>query len=106
MSIFKGSGVALVTPMKEDGQINYDSFDRLIETQIEGRTDALIICGTSGEAPTLDDEEHLDAISFAVQQTKGRIPVIAGTGSNNTEHAVMMSKEAEERAIVWTLFSL
>ena len=97
MSIFKGSGVALVTPMKEDGQINYDSFDRLIETQIEGRTDALIICGTSGEAPTLDDEEHLDAISFAVQQTKGRIPVIAGTGSNNTEHAVMMSKEAEER---------
>ncbi len=97
MSIFRGSGVALVTPMKEDGQINYDVFDRLIESQIEGGTDALIVCGTSGEAPTLDDEEHLDAISFAVKQTKGRIPVIAGTGSNNTEHAVMMSKEAEER---------
>ena len=97
MSIFRGSGVALVTPMKEDGQINYDVFDRLIESQIEGGTDALIVCGTSGEAPTLDDEEHLDAISFAVKQTKGRIPVIAGTGSNKTEHAVMMSKEAEER---------
>lgn len=97
MSIFKGSGVALVTPMKEDGQINYDSFDRLIEDQIAGGTDALIVCGTSGEAPTLEDDEHLEAISFAVERTKGRIPVIAGTGSNNTAHAVMMSKEAEER---------
>ena len=97
MSIFKGAGVALVTPMKENGEINYDSFAKLIEAQIEGQTDALIICGTSGEAPTLDDPEHLEAISFAVQQAKGRIPVIAGTGSNNTAHAVMMSEEAERR---------
>ena len=96
MSIFKGSGVALITPMKQDGEINYDSLERLIEAQIAGGTDALIVCGTSGEAPTLDDPEHLEAIRFAVQQTKGRIPVIAGTGSNNTAHAVMMSEESEK----------
>lgn len=68
----------------------------LIEAQIAGGTDALIICGTSGEAPTLDDPEHLEAVRFAVEQTKGRIPVIAGTGSNNTAHAVMMSEESEK----------
>ena len=96
MSIFKGSGVALVTPMKEDGAVNYDSLARLIEAQIAGGTDAMIVCGTSGEAPTLDDPEHLEAIRFAVEQTKGRIPVIAGTGSNNTAHAVMMSQESEK----------
>ena len=97
MSIFKGSGVALATPMKENGEINYDSLDALIEAQIAGGTDALIVCGTSGEAPTLDDDEHLEAIRFAVERTKGRIPVIAGTGSNNTAHAVMMSEESEKR---------
>ena len=97
MTIFKGSGVALATPMKENGEINFDSLERLIEAQIAGGTDALIVCGTSGEAPTLDDPEHLDAIDFAVKVTKGRIPVIAGTGSNNTAHAVMMSEESEKR---------
>lgn len=96
MSIFKGSGVALATPMKENGEINYDSLENLIEAQIAGGTDALIVCGTSGEAPTLDDPEHLEAIRFAVEVTKGRIPVIAGTGSNNTAHAVMMSEESEK----------
>ena len=96
MSIFKGSGVALATPMKENGEINYDSLENLIEAQIAGGTDALIVCGTSGEAPTLEDAEHLEAIRFAVQVTKGRIPVIAGTGSNNTAHAVMMSEESEK----------
>lgn len=96
MSVFKGSGVALITPMKENGEINFDALDRLIEAQIVGGTDALIVCGTSGEAPTLDDPEHLEAIRFAVQQTKGRIPVIAGTGSNNTAHAVMMSEESQK----------
>lgn len=95
MTIFKGSGVAMVTPMKEDGSIHYDSMEKLMEAQIEGGTDALIICGTSGEAPTLDDPEHLEAIKFAVQVAKGRIPVVAGTGSNNTAHAVMMSEESE-----------
>lgn len=97
MTIFKGSGVALVTPMKENGEINYDSMERLIEAQIAGGTDALIICGTSGEAPTLDDPEHLDAIDYAVKVAKGRVPVIAGTGSNNTAHAVMMSEESQKR---------
>ena len=96
MSIFKGSGVALATPMKENGEINYDSLEKLIEAQIAGGTDALIVCGTSGEAPTLDDDEHLEAIRFSVEVTKGRIPVIAGTGSNNTAHAVMMSEESEK----------
>lgn len=95
MTIFKGSGVAMVTPMKEDGSIHYDSMEKLMEAQIEGGTDALIVCGTSGEAPTLDDPEHLEAIKFAVQVAKGRIPVVAGTGSNNTAHAVMMSEESE-----------
>ena len=97
MSIFKGSGVALATPMKENGEINFDSLEKLIEAQIAGGTDALIVCGTSGEAPTLDDDEHLEAIRFSVEVTKGRIPVIAGTGSNNTAHAVMMSEESEKR---------
>lgn len=96
MTIFKGSGTALVTPMKENGDINYDSLERLIEDQIRNGSDALVVVGTSGEAPTLDDPEHLEAIRFSVEVTKGRIPIIAGTGSNNTAHAVMMSKEAEE----------
>ena len=96
MTIFKGSGVALATPMKENGEVNFDSLERLIEAQIAGGTDALIVCGTSGEAPTLDDPEHLETIDVAVKVTKGRIPVIAGTGSNNTAHAVMMSEESEK----------
>jgi len=96
MSIFRGSGVALATPMKENGEINYDALEGLIEAQIAGGTDALIVCGTSGEAPTLDDDEHLEAIRVAVEVTHGRIPVIAGTGSNNTAHAVMMSQESEK----------
>ncbi len=96
MSVFKGSGVALVTPMKENGEINYASLERLIEDQIQNGTDALIVCGTSGEAPTLEDPEHLEAIRFSVEVTRGRIPVIAGTGSNNTAHAVMMSQESEK----------
>lgn len=95
MSIFKGAGVAIVTPMNEDGSINYDSFGRLIEDQIAHHTDAIIAVGTSGEASTLGDDEHLEAIRFCVKKVGGRIPVIAGTGSNNTEHAVMMSKEAQ-----------
>lgn len=95
-TIFSGSGVALVTPLGADG-INYDSFGRLIDFQIECGTDALIVCGTTGEAPTLDDGEHLDAIEFAAERANGRVPVIAGTGSNNTDHAIMMSKEAAKR---------
>ena len=96
MAIFKGAGVAMVTPMKENGAIDYDVLRALVDDQILHHTDAIIICGTSGEAPTLDDDEHLEAIRVCVEQTAGRIPVIAGTGSNNTAHAVMMSKEAQK----------
>ena len=95
MSIFTGAGVALATPMKENGEINYEVLGDLIEDQIRNHTDAIIVCGTSGEAPTLEDDEHLEAIRFTVDKTAGRIPVIAGTGSNNTAHAVMRSKEAQ-----------
>ena len=96
MSIFKGAGVAIATPMKENGEINYDTFEKLIEYQIKNETDCIIVVGTTGEAPTLDDEEHLEAIRFTVAQVNKRIPVIAGTGSNNTAHAIMMSKEAQK----------
>jgi 4-hydroxy-tetrahydrodipicolinate synthase len=96
MSVFKGSGVAIVTPMKENGEVNYESYEALLMDQIANHTDAIITCGTSGEAPTLDDDEHLKVIKFTVDVVKGRIPVIAGTGSNNTAHAIMMSEEAEK----------
>ena len=96
MSIFKGAGVAIVTPMNEDGSINYDVYRALIDDQIKKGTDAIVAVGTSGEAPTLDDEEHIEAIRVAVEAAAGRVPVVAGTGSNNTAHAVMMSKEAEK----------
>ena len=96
MSIFTGAGVALATPMKENGEINYEVLGDLIEDQIRNHTDAIIVCGTSGEAPTLEDDEHLEAIRYTVDKAAGRIPVIAGTGSNNTAHAIMMSKEAQK----------
>ncbi len=96
MAIFKGAGVAIVTPMKEDGSINYEVYADLIDWQIREGTDAIIAVGTSGEAPTLDDDEHLEAIRCAVSAAAGRVPVIAGTGSNNTAHAVMMTKESEK----------
>ncbi|MGI6070136.1 MAG: 4-hydroxy-tetrahydrodipicolinate synthase [Blautia sp.] len=95
MSIFKGAGVAIVTPMLPTGEINYDKLDELLEMQIAGGTDAIIICGTTGESSTMTHGEHLKTIKFAIDQVKGRIPVIAGTGSNCTETAIMMSKEAD-----------
>ena len=95
MSIFKGAGVAIVTPMKDNGGIDLEVFGELIEDQIAHHTDAIIAVGTTGEAPTLDDDEHLDAIRYCVEKVNGRVPVIAGTGSNNTAHAIMMSREAE-----------
>ena len=92
---FTGSGVALVTPF--DGyKTNYDELGRLIEMHIENHTDAIIICGTTGEASTMPDAEHLAAIEYTVKKAAGRIPVIAGTGSNETAHAVELSKKAEE----------
>lgn len=96
MSIFKGAGVAIVTPMKPDGEVNYEAFAKLIEFQIANKTDAIIVCGTTGEASTLTHEEHLDCIRFCVKQVDKRIPVIAGTGSNCTETAIYLSQEAEK----------
>lgn len=96
MSIFKGAGVAIVTPFHEDGSVNYEAFEKQIERQIKGGTDAIIVCGTTGEASTLSHEEHLDVIRYCVEKVNKRIPVIAGTGSNCTETAVYLSKEAEK----------
>ena len=95
MALFEGAGVALVTPMKENHEINFDKLDELLEEQIAGQTDAIIICGTTGESATMTEEEHMDTIRFAIDRVKGRIPVIAGTGSNCTATAVQLSKEAE-----------
>lgn len=95
-TIFTGSAVALVTPMNEKG-VDFDALGALIDFQLEGGTDALVVCGTTGEAPTLDDDEHLDVIEFTAERVKKRIPVIAGTGSNNTDHAIMMNREAYKR---------
>lgn len=99
MAIFTGAGVALVTPFHADGTINYERFADLIEFQIAGGTDAIVVCGTTGEASTMTHEEHLDAIEFCVKQTAGRIPVIAGTGSNNTKTAIYLSTEAQKRGV-------
>lgn len=95
-SVFTGAGVAIVTPMKNN-LVDFDALEKLIEFQIDNLTDAIVVCGTTGEAPTLEDGEHLDVIEFCVNKVNGRIPVIAGTGSNNTAHAIMMNKEAEKR---------
>lgn len=96
MSIFTGAGVAIVTPMNEDGSVNFEKLGEIIEYQIAHKTDCIIICGTTGESSTLTHEEHLACIKYAVEKTNGRIPVIAGTGSNCTETAVYLSKEAEK----------
>ena len=94
-TIFTGAGIAIITPMNADGSINYQGLGDLIVNQIANGTDAIIICGTTGEASTMTDEEHLECIRFAVEKTAGRIPVIAGTGSNDTRYAIELSKEAE-----------
>lgn len=99
MAIFEGAGVAIVTPFHEDGSINYEKFAELVEFQIAGGTDAIIVCGTTGESATLTHEEHLDLIRFCAETVKGRIPVVAGTGSNCTETAVYLSTEAEKYGV-------
>lgn len=96
-TIFTGAGVAIITPMNADGSINYDGFAENIEYQIKNNTDAIIVCGTTGEASTMTDEEHIECIRFCVEKTAGRIPVIAGTGSNDTKYAVELSKTAQEK---------
>ena len=96
MAIFKGAGVAIITPMHDNGEVNYEQFAELVEFQIAGGIDAIIVCGTTGEASTLTHEEHLDVIRYCVKTVAGRVPVIAGTGSNCTETAIYLSREAEE----------
>ena len=96
MSIFTGAGVAIITPMKENGDVNFEKFGEIVEEQIAGNTDAIIVCGTTGEASTLTHEEHLACIKFVVEKVNKRIPVIAGTGSNCTKTAVYLSQEAEK----------
>ena len=97
MALFEGAGVALVTPFKENGEVNYEKLEEIVEEQIAGGTDAIIACGTTGEASTMTHEEHLDVIEYICRVTKKRIPVVAGTGSNCTETAVYLSAEAEKR---------
>ncbi len=92
---FTGSGVALVTPFNADGSINFDKLGELIEFHIENKTDAIIVCGTTGEAATMPDSEHLSVVEYSVKKAAGRIPIIAGTGSNDTAHGINLSKEAE-----------
>lgn len=96
MSIFKGAGVAIITPFHEDGSVNYEKLGELIEFQIANKTDAIIICGTTGEASTLTHEEHLECIKYTIDKVAKRVPVIAGTGSNCTETAIYLSQEAEK----------
>ena len=95
MAIFKGAGVAIITPMKDNYEVNYDKLDEILEEQIAGGTDAVVICGTTGESATLSEAEHMEAIRFTIERVNHRIPVVAGTGSNCTATAVQMSKEAD-----------
>lgn len=96
MSVFKGAGVAIVTPMYDNEEVNYDKLGELLEEQIARGTDAIIICGTTGEASTLTHEEHLAVIKYAVEKVNHRVPVVAGTGSNATDTAIYLSTEAEK----------
>lgn len=92
--IFTGSGVALITPFNDDMSVNFDTLGKLIEFQIENGTDAIIACGTTGESAALNDKEHLSVIEYVVKKVDGRVPVVAGTGSNDTRHGVALCKEA------------
>lgn len=96
MSVFEGAAVAIITPFTKDNKVDYESFGKLIDFQIENGTDSIVACGTTGEASTLTHEEHLDVIRYAVKKVAGRVPVIAGTGSNCTETAIYLSQEAEK----------
>lgn len=96
MPIFKGAAVAIITPFHENGEINYPKLAEILDDQIANHTDAIVICGTTGESSTMTHEEHLETIRFTVEHVAGRVPVIAGTGSNCTETAVYLSQEAEK----------
>ena len=99
MAIFTGAATAIVTPFKANGEVDYDTFAKNIEFQIENKIDAIVVCGTTGEASTLTHEEHLDVIRYCVKCVNGRVPVVAGTGSNCTETAIYLSQEAEKAGV-------
>ena len=93
--VFTGAAVAIITPMCADGSVDYEELGRIIDDQIDNGTDAIVICGTTGESPTMTDEEHTACIRYAVKKTAGRVPVIAGTGSNDTKYAIWLSRQAQ-----------
>lgn len=93
--VFTGAAVAIITPMHADGSVNYEELGRIIEDQIANHTDAIVICGTTGESPALDHEEHTQCVRYTVQKVAGRVPVIAGTGSNDTRYAIQLSQQAQ-----------
>lgn len=94
--VFTGAAVAIITPMFADGSVNYEELGRVIEDQIARKTDAIVICGTTGESPALDDAEHTECIRYTVRKVAGRVPVIAGTGSNDTRYAIQLSRQAQQ----------
>ena len=94
--IFEGAGAAVITPMKEDFSIHYGAFGELLDDQVRHGADAVVVAGTTGEGSTLTDAERINLVSYAVRRIKGRIPVIAGAGSNDTAHAVWLSKQMEK----------
>ena len=94
--VFTGAAVAIITPMHADGSVDFEELGRIIDDQIDNGTDAIVICGTTGESPTMTDEEHTACIRYAVKKTAGRVPVIAGTGSNDTKYAIWLSRQAQE----------
>lgn len=97
--IFTGSGVAIITPFAKDGSIDFEELGKLLEFQIENETDAIIICGTTGESAAMPDNEHLSVVDYTVKKVNGRIPVIAGTGSNDTAHGINLCKAAEKLGV-------
>lgn len=103
MAIFEGAGVALVTPFLEDGTINFEKLEEYVDFQIENQTDAIIVCGTTGEASTMTDDEHIECIKVVTDRVAGRIPVIAGTGSNDTRHGINLTKRAKALGVDATL---
>ena len=103
MAIFEGAGVAIVTPFNTNGDVNFDKLESYIDFQINNNTDAIIVCGTTGEASTMTDDEHLECIKIAVNRAAGKVPVIAGTGSNDTRHGINLTKNAKALGVDATL---
>lgn len=97
--IFTGAGVAIITPFTSDGKVNYPALKEILEYQIANSTDCIVICGTTGESATLSHEEHTEVIKYTVDVVAGRIPVVAGTGSNDTAYALNLSNEAEKAGV-------